>query len=257
MIRARFLAALPALLLAATTQAAEDPRLVEHMYDANEVVVLEGRPNVQAMIAFDDDETIESIGIGDSASWQVTPNKRGNLVFVKPLADDAATNMTVITDRRIYLFDLVASPESQPVYVLRFAYPEEPEDDKVQLAETASDLEMTAASDPYAVVDPAKLNLAWTSKGNAKLVPNRIFDDGEATYLSWEAGQAIPAILIKDEYGTEGPVNSAVRGDTTVVDGVPREIILRSGDDVATLINQGPVKQTSLALNGSMNGRAK
>ena len=49
----------------------------------------------------------------------------------------------------------------------------------------------------------------------------------------------MPAILVKDRDGMEGPVNFAVRGDTVVLDGVPREIILRSGDDMATLINMG------------------
>ena len=40
--------------------------------------------------------------------------------------------------------------------------------------------------------------------------------------------------------GTEGPVNFTVRGDTIVVDGVPRSIVLRSGEDSATLVNTGP-----------------
>ena len=51
----------------------------------------------------------------------------------------------------------------------------------------------------------------------------------------------MPAILVKNHEGTEGPVNFAVRGDTIVLDIVPSEIILRSGDDAAMLVNQGPV----------------
>ena len=70
-----------------------------------------------------------------------------------------------------------------------------------------------------------------------------MFDDGRATFLSWPVGVPLPAILIKDLRGTEGPVNFAVRGDTIVVDGVPQEIVLRSGNDLATLTNQGPVRQ--------------
>ena len=50
----------------------------------------------------------------------------------------------------------------------------------------------------------------------------------------------MPVILVKDQEGTEGPVNFAVRGDTIVLDMVPREIVLRSGKDVATLVNTAP-----------------
>ncbi len=240
-------AALPALLLFALAAPAhaDDPRLVERMYDPATVVTIEGKTKVQATIQFGDNESIENVAIGDSNAWQVTPNKRANLLFVKPLSPTASTNMTVVTNRRTYLFDLVASPRAKPLYVLKFTYPDEPEDDGTQLAaapEGASTVEMAAATDPYAVADPAELNFAWSGKGDSELLPARTYDDGNATFLTWPAGQPVPAILIKDHEGTEGPVNFTVRGDTIVVDGVPREIVLRSGDDTATLVNSGPVR---------------
>ena len=101
--------------------------------------------------------------------------------------------------------------------------------------------ELAAAADPQAVTDPAALNFAWSGKGDRKLLPARTYDDGTATFLAWPAGSPVPAILIKDSAGTEGPVNFTVRGDVIVVDGVPREIVLRSGKDNATLVNSGPV----------------
>ncbi len=240
---------LPLLLAAAafTTPAlADDSRLVEHLYDPSEVVTIEGKPNVQATITFEQDEHIENVAIGDSTSWQVTPNKRANLLFVKPLSARASTNMTVVTDKRTYLFDLVAKPGAQALYVLHFTYPDEPAAEApAQLAQAPSDIEMAAATDPYAVADPAKLNFEWRRKGAERLMPSQIYDDGEATFLTWAANVTIPAILTKDRNGTEGPVNYAVRGETTVVDGVPSEIILRWGDDVATLTNARPVSSAS------------
>lgn len=258
MTRAVLIAALLATAPLATAQA-EDPRLVERFYDASEVVRVEGRVNVQAMIRFGEDEQIENVAIGDSQQWQVTPNRRANLLFIKPLAERAATNMTVVTDKHTYLFDLVASPAHRnPLYVLAFTYPDAPEEDEAQLAENAPQgpnaVELAATSDPYAVVDPAALNHAWASKGDAKLFPAQVYDDGEATFLTWSPGATLPAILVKDHEGTEGPVNFAVRGDVIVVDGVPREIVLRSGEDSATLTNQGPVrppKSPALAQAGS------
>lgn len=239
-------AGLPALLLLSAAPALADARLVERLYDPAAVVKIEGKTKVQATIQFGEDESIENVAIGDSSAWQVTPNKRANLLFVKPLEATASTNMTVVTNKRTYLFDLVANPRARPLYVLKFTYPDEPEKaPETQIAaavETASPVEMAAATDPYAVVDPAELNFAWTAKGNRALLPARTYDDGTATFLSWPAGQPVPAILVKDAEGTEGPVNFTVRGDVIVVEGVPREIVLRSGKEAATLTNTGPVR---------------
>ena len=234
-----------ALLLAVPAAAqAQDSRLVERLYDPAEVVRIEGRVNVQTTIRFGDDEQIENVAVGDSTTWQITPNRRANLLFVKPLAPRATTNMTVVTNKYTYLFDLVANPGSRPLYVLNFTYPEEPEAE-VQLAEDGTPLpaptalELAAANDDLAVIDPATLNFAWAGAGDPQLLPERIYDNGDATFLSWPIGAPMPAILVKDHEGTEGPVNFAVRGDLIVLDSVPAEIILRSGEDMATLTNNG------------------
>ena len=238
------------LLACASVVHAEDPRLVAKLYDAGEVVRIEGRPSVQATIRFGDDELIENVAIGDSNAWQVTPNKRANLLFVKPLAERAATNMTVVTNAHTYFFDLVASPKvTNPLYELAFSYPKDVKPAPERKADGAAattaptEVELAAASDPGAVIDPAELNFAWAGSGDKKLLPGRIYDDGQATYLTWPAGTPVPAILIKDKTGAEGPVNFAVRGDVIVVDGVPREIVLRSGRQLATIANTGPERQ--------------
>lgn len=169
---------------------------------------------------------------------------------MKPLAVRAQTNMTVVTDRRTYFFDLVSGASAAPLYVLRFKYPDEPK--PVQAAATpaltAEESQVIAAKGADQPVDPATLNFAWRSKGKAALLPARVYDDGMATYLQWSASTPIPAIQIRDEAGTEGPVNFAVRGDVIVIDGVPGLIVLRSGKDFATIENAGPPrKQPALA----------
>lgn len=238
---------LTAALLAATASPllAKDARLATRLFNPDEVVRVEGKLGVQASIAFAEDERIENVAIGDSNSWQVTPNKRANLLFVKPLAVRAQTNMTVVTDRRTYFFDLVSGASAAPLYVLRFKYPDEPK--PVQAAATpaltAEESQVIAAKGADQPVDPATLNFAWRSKGKATLLPARVYDDGMATYLQWSASTPIPAIQIRDEAGTEGPVNFAVRGDVIVIDGVPGLIVLRSGKDFATIENAGPPRK--------------
>ena len=252
MTRALIAAALMTIAALPGPLAAQDPRLVEREYSPSEIVTIEGKVNVQATIRFAPGESVQNIAIGDSQKWQVTPSRNTNLVFVKPLAERASTNMTVVTDRRVYLFDLVASPSNRaPLYVLNFTYPEEflveaemptPEEDPAVLA---SAVELAAANDDYAVIDPETLNYAWSVTGAAGLLPSEIYDNGDATFLSWPAGAAVPAILVRDEAGTEGPVNYAVRGDLIVIDQVPGEIILRSGEDFARIVNAAA--QTALA----------
>ena len=236
-----------------------DPRLQTQTYDAASVFTIRGRVRVQTTIKFREDERIENVAIGDSKAWQVQPNKAQSILFVKPLEPSAATNMTVVTSKRTYLFDLVASPRNNPLYVLQFAYPEaEKAEREARLAaeaererrEQANALEMAAASDPYAVIDPARLNFAWASEGDSDLLPTRAYDNGEAVFLTWPAGTPIPAILVMNESGDVGAVNFTVRGDTVVLDDVPERIILRSGDDSAELLYEGPVRARSAGASG-------
>ena len=235
---------LSALALAAVAMpaAASDPRLVTKPYRADEVVRIDGRAGVQATVMFADDEQIENVAIGDSNAWQVTPNKRANMLFVKPLAPAARTNMTVVTSARTYVFDLVAAANARTLYVLRFSYPDAPKPAAAPEAPalTPEESALAAGAAPAPPEPPREINRAWTRKGKAALLPASVHDDGEATFLAWEPGRPVPAILVRNERGEEGPVNFAVRDDTIVIDGVPATIILRSGKDSATIERQMP-----------------
>ncbi len=260
-----------AALALATPALANDPRLKTLVFDEAQVVRIDGKVLVQTTIKFAPDEVIENVAIGDSTAWQVQPNKAQTILFVKPLEPAARTNMTVVTDRRTYLFDLVASPKNAPLYVLQFRYPElEKAAEEARLAAAAeaeaealrakaAPEELAAAQDPYAVSDPASLNFEWASAGTRELLPSRTYDDGEAVFLTWPAGTAIPAVLVMNADGEEGPVNFTVRGETVVVDGVPPQIILRSGRDTATLTNLGPgaVSARSAGLGGARKKGSK
>jgi type IV secretion system protein VirB9 len=64
--------------------------------------------------------------MGDSYAWKVTP--LANRLFIKPLEKNIRTNMTILTNKRTYQFDIVArelddEDDSDLVYVVRFYYP--------------------------------------------------------------------------------------------------------------------------------------
>lgn len=222
---------------AVSTQAA-DPRVRTRLYDPGAVVTIGGRLGLQTTILFASDERIENIAIGDSAGWQVTPNRGANLLFLKPVAARGRTNMTVVTDRRTYLFDLeLGSRNGPPLYTLRFDYPEPP----VVTPPTPDPVVTIAVAGAVpSGGSPLDLNFAWTGKGERRLLPQRSFDDGLSVYLAWDRDAALPAILSMGPDGIEGPVNYSMKGDYLVIDGVPDRLMLRTGNAVATLINGAP-----------------
>jgi type IV secretion system protein VirB9 len=239
MIRVQLIAVLVA---AAIPQAAlaGDPRIRQTAYDPQKVTILHGCVGFQTTVAFAPGERIENVALGDAGLWQATPNKRADLLFLKPAVRNGRTNMMVVTDRRRYAFDLSARDDAacradRVTYELRFAYPPEP-------APPPTDAAALSPPQPPPPADaelpsPASRNTAYTYTGTAANVPTRAFDDGQATYLRWADGAAAPAIYALGPDRTEALVNYAVRGDYVVVEGVAPAFVLRRGTAVAVLYN--------------------
>ncbi|MEP6982264.1 MAG: TrbG/VirB9 family P-type conjugative transfer protein [Sphingomicrobium sp.] len=226
--------ALTVATLAFPSAAQGDPRFSDRAYAANQIITVHGKPGIESAIAFSPDERIENIAVGNSSAWQVNPNKRANVVFVKPATARARTNMTVITDQRTYLFDLVSSAGGSPVYMLQFRYPDAPKRAPIAAPPSAATA-VAVVTQPREPAIPATLNFGWRGAGEKKLLPASYFDDGSSTFLRWTQDTPLPAILIRNPEGAEGPVNYTVRGDYVVVEGIPAQLVLRSGKQVATL----------------------
>jgi type IV secretion system protein VirB9 len=207
-----------------------DPRIRTVMYDPDRVVTVHATFGYQIMIQFGADERIEDVAIGDGSAWQVTPNKGASLLFIKPVDQAAATNMTVVTDRRSYLFQLSASPAGVAMapygmtYVIRFAYPPEPV--------------VVATPPPPAPPPPQRRNAAYTYAGARDLLPSEVFDDGQFTYFKWPESASTPALFLVAKDGAESLVNYSYRDGYQVVEQVARLFRLRNGRDVTTIINQ-------------------
>jgi len=103
-----------------------DNRIKTYIYNPNEVYLLVLHFGFQSHIEFAKNEEIQTITLGDSYSWKITP--LANRLFIKPLEKNIRTNMTIITNKRTYQFDIVAKEleegeEKDLVYVIRFYYP--------------------------------------------------------------------------------------------------------------------------------------
>jgi len=102
-----------------------DSRIRTLVYNENEVYRLITDHGYQSNIVFSKDERVRTLSIGDSTPFKVTPN--GNRIFVKTLQRGHLTNMTIVTNKRVYQFELssiVRNPRDI-IYVMRFFYPQE------------------------------------------------------------------------------------------------------------------------------------
>lgn len=213
-------------------QQASDSRVVERHYSPATVYRIAGVMGIQTAILFGEEERIENIAIGDGSNWQVTPNKRANILFIKPIATKKVTNLTIVTDRRTYLFELNSvDQKAVPIYTLRFIYPPEPVEPEVP---DLTAIPPEAISDSRANQAPA-LDVSWSKSGKASLWPSEIFDDGVLTYLRWPKEVSPPAIYSIGVDGTESLVNQLSQNDYFVIDFVPSAIMLRLGKARARL----------------------
>ena len=242
-------AAFLALALFSTPSlAASDPRLKSVHYEADKCVSVQGRLGYQSMIEFGNGEQIENVAVGDSSAWQVTPNKRANLLFLKPLMGKAKTNMTVVTDQRTYLFDLSVASSGSALYNLRFTYGERPAQPQQQQRRVAYPSLLANGSPAAPAVAHPKVNYEWKQKGKKDLLPARTYDDGRAVYLQWKAGVPMPAIYARDAEGRESLVNYRQVGAFIVIDQVPHALVMRLGDKAGYLINRHPPKEQPLRV---------
>lgn len=213
---------------------AADPRIRTVVYGPDRVISLVGHFGYLMTIELPAGERIENVAIGDSLAWQVTPNKRGDMLFVKPVDIGQPTNLTVMTAARQYSFELSArsrkadTPLADITYVLRITLPEasKPAQEPVS-PQKSSLLERPITNDRY------------TYSGAPQNLPSRVYDDGISTVFEWPQGALTPAIFVPGPDGKDSVVNYSYAGDRIVVHQIAEKFVLRNGKLVTTLYNEG------------------
>ncbi|MVW64473.1 P-type conjugative transfer protein VirB9 [Massilia sp. NEAU-DD11] len=230
-----------------------DSRVRVADYNPAEVYKIRTFYGVSTHVQFADGETMTDVAIGDKEAWEVEPRK--SHLFIKPKAQKADTNLTVVTNKRVYQFALVVEPrgahddkawkDPDLVYSLSFRYPNEEE---ARLAAQAS------AADGKAMRNEIKGKLAEAKKrdenrdywvaGAEDISPTAARDDGRFIYLTFSLNRDMPAVYAVDDEGNESLVNTNVDGNEIVVQRMVRKLVLRKGKAVACVINK------SFDLNG-------
>jgi type IV secretion system protein VirB9 len=224
----------PALALQEPRPIATDRRIRTVRFSPNEVYQFVGHYGYQSSIEFAVTEKVQTVSIGDSVAWMVNPAE--NRIFLKPIEQNATTNLTVITDKRTYFFELHAEETNNiraddMLFSLRFVYPQD----------DAGSLDFSAGFEPFPDIEayPERYNFNYAIRGAESISPIRIFDDGRFTYFEFRDKNAeVPAFFHVDSAGNEELVNFRKRGNYIVVERVSPVFTLRRGPDLMCVYNE-------------------
>lgn len=224
-----------------------DSRIKTLVYNPNEVYRIVTNYGFQSNIEFAKNEKIQTISIGDQTMWQIIPSERH--LFIRALAENGYTNMTVITDKHTYQFDLYArsmkagSPD-ELAYVVRFYYPDESMDfnSAPPSMPIPSSAPMPQPSRPFNNGQPPAamggFNYNYTVSGAATLTPTRVYDDGMRTYFSFADVRTMPEVNLVSSNGAEQKLPTYMHNNQLVINAVSKQFTLRIGRDVACVFNE-------------------
>ncbi len=231
----------PAMADRAPHAGSADARVKTLTYHSSDVYTITAHYGFSTVIEFARGENIDAISLGDSEAWQIVNPPQGNLLFIKPLLDNANTNMTVITDQHIYTFELSArkaqSHKSKRLsFRIKFQYPELMD---IELANIGKSKNNGFASKEFtpSSVPAEEWNFNYSYAGSKRLRPTRAFDDGVFTYFQFSKNSAAPAVFSVDENGNESIVNYSMRGKYLVVETLARQFTLRNGNTSTCIFN--------------------
>ena len=222
-----------------------DHRIRTVMYHPDQVFKFLGHYGFQSAIEFAPDEEIKTISMGDSTAWLINPS--GFRLFLKPLEPDATTNMTLITNKRVYLMELHAREtddidDKDMTFIMRFVY-----SGSGDVAQGVSHY-LDSVPLPELEDNPEKYNFNYTISGPESVAPLKIFDDGEFTFFEFKNKNAeLPAFFLVDKNGDEALINYRMRGNYVVVERVAEKFTLRHGNEIVCVFNESRLKSAKPA----------
>ena len=241
---ASLLLALPASAEQSPVGAEADARIKSYVYEEDNVYKLNLYLKSVTALQFEDGEQVNSILIGDSASWEVVKLSMGNVISIKPIIDDALTNMTVYTDRRVYTFELQSRGEikagvkngSDQSFRTAFVYPK------------------TKRKKAGLPVKKDQSHRRYMISGEASFRPRAVADTTTETIFQLPEGAPRPVIFKVGRDGEEKVVNSRTEGDRVIVTGTSDFWVMRIGDEYVCVATEAAVQRKQVGFGGLFNG---
>lgn len=211
-----------------------DFRMKQVMYDPNQITHITGAYGYQTSVEFAPDEQIKLVTLGDSIAWQTVPYL--NRLFIKPVEDNAKTNMTVMTNKRAYFFQLETSEKKDALtFLVRFAYPNMTYEEESRHAVASIEDHLSEMNWRYS-----------TSGDKAAFALKKVFDDGQFTYFLFEEDTDIPSVYVVDQDGYEAIVNTRREGKYLVVERTNNKFTLRIGKSYLCVRNDALLTQSAV-----------
>jgi type IV secretion system protein VirB9 len=226
--------------LPVSVRADEDDRVRQVDYVPDLVLPLTLFVGYHLHIEFSPDERFVNLGAGDSSLVEAAAER--NHLFLKPRGAATGTNLTILTDRRVYYVDyraLARPPKpGELVYAVRFRYPPPP---------------VLAVPQPVVPAPRAVVNEDYAYAGPAELRPVRAEDDGVMTRLTFGRAAELPAVYVENGDGTLGLANTHVEGATVYVHRVAAHLALRRGGLSGCLVNHAATLAVTAPAGGTID----
>lgn len=209
-----------------------DSRIKTFIYSENEIFRVVINYGYQTSIEFADGEEIQTISVGNNFAWQLTPV--GRRLFIKPLEENILTNMTILTNKRVYQFEVQSKSQSYTVdeelaYVIRFFYNDEDIDNKKPEV-IAYEVEPIPAIKPF--------NFSYSLSGPDCIAPVKVFDDGINTFFKFDSKlHYVPKILVRTDTCYK-ELKLKRRADYIVVNTIAKEFKIEGGKDTVFVFNE-------------------
>ncbi|MGY3266664.1 TrbG/VirB9 family P-type conjugative transfer protein [Lysobacter sp. HA35] len=213
----------------------------EYDYADNRIYPVRTGLGITTEIELSPSETIVDYSTGFSSGWDIS--RRDNVFYVKPKNVDVDTNLLIRTETHSYIIELrVVATDWKALdqarnagvqYKVRFVYPT---DAKFRTESAVKAPELDVALDPS-----RNYHFDYDYRTRTRLralVPASVYDDGRFTYIKlgdttpFPTG-SFPAVFGSEtENGDEFIVNTTVQGNTIIVHGTYRYLVIRHGKDV-------------------------
>ncbi len=233
-----------------------DQRVTSVKYQEGNVVELMLTPGVATNIVLEKGEEYKAHAFGDSEAWHFTYFE--NNLFIKPAKPLGTTNLTVITNKRNYVFETVFNKDfnKNHLFQVRFEYP------NVLNEKQLKEIEEQKIKEKFEDAKTKKIyNLNYTMRGSKAIAPVNVYDDGTFTYFKFPGNVDLPAIYTvtyddnSSRSGEESMVNKTVEGvgnDTIVMHKVHYSWRLRLGDSVLDIRNDNMNWKGELNKSGTI-----
>lgn len=213
----------PAGVLAqvAPTPGFDDPRLQTVAFDPSRPVRLVAYPGANLTVILLPGEAITQAVLSDPGAFDVKVASPRDSLNIVPLRPDATARLLVDTAQRRYEFDLATGEGLAAAYIVRFVDP--------------------SAAPRFA--QAAALTGEYRLSGEQDLLPSRIGDDGERTYIEWGKYQSLPAVFGIGTAGEEEVVDGYMRDGVFTIDRVYGELVFRVDKKRARARRRGGLEQ--------------